>query len=101
MDSDNYFNSNDLGDNQNVYTGLNYDNIRATAQASAPNNYYPPSQDSSGVINLFCFGSAHTGTFAMVFCDGSVHAISYTIDPETHRRLSNRSDGLFIDGSKL
>ena len=37
----------------------------------------------------------------MSFCDGSVRSVSYTIDPEIHRRLGNRKDGLPIDASKL
>ena len=34
----------------------------------------------------------------MAFCDGSVRMVSYTIDPEVHRRLGNRQDGLLIGG---
>ncbi len=37
----------------------------------------------------------------MVFCDGSVHPMSYSIDLETHLRLANRADGMVIDGSKF
>ena len=37
----------------------------------------------------------------MAFCDGSVQKMNFTIDPETHRRLGCRNDGLTIDGNKF
>lgn len=53
----------------------------------------PPEQDQPGKLNLRSFGSAHPSTWNAVFCDGSVHSISYGIDPVTHGRLANRQDG--------
>ncbi len=39
------------------------------------------------------FGSAHRTASNFVFGDGSVRAISYTIDLDVHRRLCDRQDG--------
>jgi prepilin-type processing-associated H-X9-DG protein len=46
------------------------------------------------------FGSAHANGCGFAFCDGSVRTISYQIDPEVHRRLGNRRDGMPIDGKQ-
>ena len=40
---------------------------------------------------------AHPGAFNAVFCDGSVRAVKYEIDPEVHRRMANRKDGLVVE----
>ncbi len=45
------------------------------------------------------YGSAHPSVWQAVFCDGSVHAMSYDIDPVAHNNLANRSDGQVINGS--
>jgi prepilin-type N-terminal cleavage/methylation domain-containing protein len=39
------------------------------------------------------FGSSHTGTWQAAFADGSVHTLSYGIDPTVFRFLGDRSDG--------
>jgi hypothetical protein len=46
------------------------------------------------------FGSYHDGICQFVFCDGSVHAISISIDGTTLGRLASRNDGQPIDMSK-
>jgi len=43
------------------------------------------------------FGSAHPGGMHMSMCDGSVHTISYHIDPNVYRNLGDRDDGLVIN----
>jgi len=45
------------------------------------------------------FGSAHSSSMHMVFCDGAVHRISYDIDGVTHEYHGNRHDGMVDDGS--
>lgn len=46
-------------------------------------------------------GGPHPGVCVFVFCDGSVRDISYSIEPEVHRRLGNRQDGEIVDEALL
>jgi prepilin-type N-terminal cleavage/methylation domain-containing protein len=105
-----YYDGLDAGDNETAYSGLNWDSTRTTGYSGAPfgnGGYRVPWQDMPGnpkfpnSTDIWNFGSAHPGTFVMVFCDASVHNISYLIEPETHRRLANRADRLTIDASKF
>jgi prepilin-type N-terminal cleavage/methylation domain-containing protein len=56
-----------------------------------------PSSPSWGAIGyslpVYPFGSTHTSTWCMAFCDGSVHQLSYNIDLATHQALSSRAGG--------
>jgi prepilin-type N-terminal cleavage/methylation domain-containing protein/prepilin-type processing-associated H-X9-DG protein len=98
--SDAYHTGADGADNESMYCGYDNDNHRSVYN-DANSNYWQPKQDTPGDWNSYRFGSAHPGALNMVFCDGSVHAIDYSIDREIHRRLGNRKDGLAIDGSQL
>jgi prepilin-type N-terminal cleavage/methylation domain-containing protein/prepilin-type processing-associated H-X9-DG protein len=93
----------DLGENQSLYTGFEWDNHRvavnpdridpASGAGAAGADYYQPKQDRRGLLNEGAFGSAHAGGFNMSMCDGSVHNVSYDIDSKVHRWLAHRFDG--------
>ena len=78
---------NDYGDkgyDQPFTVGDDWDLVRWTAQPPAPDGYSTQSE---------LFGSAHSSAFHAAMCDGSVHAIAYSIDAQTHRILGSRADG--------
>ena len=79
----------------------NYNAASVPYQSCTPQFAYPPAQDQPGVGNLFSFGSAHAISTNMVYCDGSVHAIAYTIDQMVHIWLSSKDDGRSVDAKKM
>ena len=57
----------------------------------------PPLLDADGAGDAcYRFGSVHPGGFNAVFADGSVHVISYEIDPMLFNYLGDRMDGQAI-----
>jgi prepilin-type N-terminal cleavage/methylation domain-containing protein len=98
---DYYFNGGDAADNESMYNGFDNDTHRTTYYSPSAGLTHIPMQDTPGYATCVRFGSAHAGVCAMAFCDGSVQWINYSISPETHRRLGNRSDGKTIDGKAL
>ncbi len=91
LNPDDYETGADGGDNENAYTGDDLDLLRWGQLAE------PPQRDQPGQVSVSRFGSAHATTWQASMCDGSVHALSYQIEPSVHRRLSNRRDGQKID----
>ncbi len=102
LNPDSYFTGQDAADNETSMSGYDNDNCRCAGAylLNGQTTYYTPMQDTSGYPDMFRWGSAHSTGARFVFCDGSIHVISFSIDPETHRRLANRGDGLLIEASK-
>jgi hypothetical protein len=89
-----YTDGSDGADNESMYSGFNNDSHRSTYHNANTGISLAPMQDTPGLVLYDSFGSAHQAGCFMAFCDGSVQLISYSIDPETHRRLGNRMDGM-------
>jgi len=88
--SEKRLNLTDLGqdqpdDNEGYTAGFDMDTVRTAALPPLPD--YVGDWDPS-----LLFGSSHPNRMNAVFADGSVHMISYTIDPTVFRYLGNKSD---------
>ncbi len=89
------------GDNEPyVNSGVDQDHVRNARPLSTNKTTGPPIPDSqapdqgTGTLWIQRFGSSHPGGFNAAIADGSVRSISYSINPETFRRLCVRDDGL-------
>src|SRR5262249_34891842 len=85
INPDHYFTGEDGGDNEAMYVGYDNDTNRETSVL--------PMKDTPGVSNDQWFGSAHSGGFNILMCDGSVHFISYALDLKNWQRRGNRNAG--------
>jgi prepilin-type processing-associated H-X9-DG protein len=90
--------SDDLGYDQSMFSGEDLDINRWTAE--------PPIRDGTNLRASFLggstrFGSSHPRSCNFVFCDGSVRAAPFEIDPEVHRRLGTRAEMSYVDLSSL
>ena len=105
INADDYYDGLSGSDNETWSVGYDNDICRTTyCPVPLPANYVPdhtPIQDTPGYDSDVRFGSAHANSCNMSFCDGSVQTISYSIDPETNRRLGNRQDDLPVDRRSL
>jgi prepilin-type processing-associated H-X9-DG protein len=91
LDPNHYFDGADPSDNECTFVGFDNDTQRTTW--TDPNNtkYRNPHQDTPGIEDGEYFGSAHPGGVNMLYCDGSVQFISYTVDPAVFKRAGNRN----------
>lgn len=82
----------DRGDDQTLYMGDDKEIRRFTDE--------PPRRDSRQIAPT-AFGSGHASVCHFAFADGSVRAISFSIDSDVHRRLGNRGDGVPLNPGEL
>jgi prepilin-type N-terminal cleavage/methylation domain-containing protein/prepilin-type processing-associated H-X9-DG protein len=82
LNPDNYTTGSDGGENENMYVGMDNDINRCSASL--------PMMDKRGVGNTFVWGSMHPSGLNMVYCDGSVRVVTYSIDLPTHQASGSR-----------
>jgi prepilin-type N-terminal cleavage/methylation domain-containing protein len=93
INPDHYYTGDSWGNDQGWDEGYDDDTNRWTGDTHEATALTMPMQDTPGYGGGSDknFGSAHVGTFGMVMCDGSVHRMNYTIDPNVHRLLGVRN----------
>ena len=78
------------------------DTLSGTTGASTANVFQLQNDSVYGFsADVIFFGSAHPGGFNAVFTDGSVHTISYEIDPDLFDSIGDIRDGQIVDLSQL
>jgi prepilin-type N-terminal cleavage/methylation domain-containing protein len=94
---DGYYSGTLQDDDQGWNLGYDWDVIRWGAVNVDP----PIQQDTPGIDAEDSFGSAHAAGAQMVFCDGSIHNFTFSIDAHVLGLLCNRADRQAIDWGKL
>ncbi len=79
-------------DNEGYTVGWNSDTIRRTERPPAPDFNGEGDGDSR-------FGSSHTDGLNVLFADGSVRSVRYTVDPKVFKSLGTRADGEIVSGN--
>lgn len=100
LNPDSYTNGSWWTDNRGMYQGEDADTCGWSVNGTDYNRLRP-TQDRRGLNRDYCFGSTHTDSLNMVFCDGSVRPVRYEIEPRIHALLGNRKDGQATDGAGL
>jgi prepilin-type N-terminal cleavage/methylation domain-containing protein len=93
---DSYETGKSMGDKGSLYDCPLGDCVRIAQQ---PPRRDPPTDAhaTAGCSNCHEFGSAHSAVWNAVFCDGSVHPLSYNMSFSTHKALASRGAGDTVD----
>jgi prepilin-type N-terminal cleavage/methylation domain-containing protein len=83
-------------EDQSMYNGHDQDNLRLCWISDAGKGLVP-FPDTPKITFTYAFGGPHPGSWIAVYCDGSVHTLSYSMDPFIHKWLGNRQDGETIE----
>jgi prepilin-type processing-associated H-X9-DG protein len=84
-------------DDQTMYSGYDWDNVRYADVTHTLRPDYRLKDSATDTYVKHCFGGAHPSSCHFVFCDGSVHGMTYETDPLVHARLANICDGKVVD----
>jgi prepilin-type N-terminal cleavage/methylation domain-containing protein/prepilin-type processing-associated H-X9-DG protein len=76
-----YYTGDEEGDDEAMLIGMDACISRCTA--------LPPLRDTSGP-DYFFFGSAHARGCNMLYCDGRVELVAYSVDPAIYKQAGNR-----------
>ncbi len=95
MPSNHYLDGVPGGDDDTMWAGNNIDSLRGTYKDFAFQ------ADMEDYFNEFAFGGPHLTGCHMLFCDGSVQQISYSIASDVYQNLGNRHDGKTIDAKNF
>jgi prepilin-type N-terminal cleavage/methylation domain-containing protein len=92
---------NQAGDNDGYVGGYQEDVVRWGFYVPEPDFGGPHLKFSTLHPANYQFGGSHPGVVLMLYCDGSVHPISYDVDLESFRALSIRNDGDVVSSDGL
>jgi hypothetical protein len=81
------------GNDQGWDCGYDHDNIRWTMDPPKVDEWIDPNGGLTSWRSIQVFGSPHNAGCQFVYLDGSVHMISFDIDPVAFHVLGNRADG--------
>lgn len=77
-----YYTGKDEGDSEAMFTGMDGCISRSTAA--------PPIRDTRYFSDHLHFGSAHQAGCNMLYCDGRVEVVAYSVAPAVHKKAGNR-----------